>query len=148
MRYFSILLYGIFFLISGVGIVTADMPGTTSMHDKDKSQMMSTQHATQGMMHQSMSKQSKQNMMQMIEDMRNNMMQMSQIMEQHNMMNEMHLSEAAKLMEHMSQSMHQMSMEMHSGKFDEKTMAAMKERNKEMHQMMEALQKKIKTEQN
>lgn len=126
--------------------VWADMHDGT-MHDKQtESQMMSTQQATHEMMHQSMSQKSMQNMMQLMEQMRQNMTKMSQLMENHKMMNQMQLSEAAKMMDHMSTSMHEMSKNMNAGIFDDKTVSMMKERNKEMQEMMETLQKQMNTE--
>jgi hypothetical protein len=144
MKHLTVFLFAVALFITGT--VWADTHGG-SMHDKQtESQMMSTQEATHEMMHQTMSQKSMQNMMQMMEEMRNNMMQMSQMMEKHKMMSQMQLSEAAKMMDHMSTSMHEMSKQMHEGKFDDKTVAMMKERNKEMHAMIEKLQKQMEAE--
>lgn len=145
-QFLSSLLYILMLVAFVVGIVWADMPGG-SMHDKEmESQMMSTQQATHEMMQQSMSQKSMQNMMQMMEEMRGNMTQMSQLMEKHKMMSQAQLSEAAKMMEHMSSSMHEMSMSMQKGQFDDKALAMMKERNKEMDQMMKQFQQELEAE--
>ena len=143
----SSLLYMLMLVAFVVGIVWADMPGGGTMHDQQsESQMMSTHEATHEMMHQTMSQKSMQNMMQMMEEMRNNMTQMSQLMEKNKMMSQMQLSEAAKMMEHMSSSMHEMSKNMQQGQFDDKALAMMKERNKEMNQMIEKFQQQLKAE--
>ena len=58
-------LYILIFATFFVGVAWADMPGGSSMHDKQmESQMMSTQQATHEMMQQTMSQKSMQNMMQ------------------------------------------------------------------------------------
>lgn len=143
----SSLLYALMLIGFVVGIVWADMPGGGSMHDKQtESQMMSTHEATHEMMQHSMSQKSMQNMMQMMEEMRTNMTQMSQLMEKHQMMGPTQLSEAAKMMDHMSSSMHEMSMNMAKGQFDDKALSMMKERNKEMDQMMKKFQQQLEAQ--
>jgi len=126
------------------GTVMAAGPGGGTMSkDQMQSQTMTTQQANQQMMHQTMSPQSTEHMLQLMQQMRDHMTQMSQLMEKHQMMSQTNLSQAAKVMEHMSTNMQELSKRIRQGQFDDKSVAMLNQHNQEMTQMMNQLQQQL-----
>ena len=77
----------------------AAMGGKTGMDGRMTSESMSTQHATQQMPQNMMNDESMRKMMTFMNQMQTSMQDMSKLMGNHQMMNQMQLSESGKIMD-------------------------------------------------
>jgi len=96
-------------------------------------------------LHRAMPAQQTDNMLFLLEMMRSNITQMSDLMESHRDMNKTHLTQAAQVMQSMSDNMQQMSQRMQRGQFDDKSITVMNINNQHMINMMQQLESQLDT---
>jgi len=93
--------------------------------------------------HRAMPEQQTNNMLLLMEVMRSNITQMSDLMENHRGMNKMHLAQAARVMQSMSNNMQELSLRMQRGRLDDRSAAMISDNNQHMIDMMQKLQKQL-----
>jgi hypothetical protein len=77
-----------------------------------------------------------------MEQMRNTMQSMTQLMEQHQMMNQVQLSEVAGVMQRMSTNLQQVSSGMQSG-INDQTMAKLQDQTKDMDRTLDKIKDQL-----
>jgi len=123
------------------GPVFAEQGGGTSMQQHQKT--MSQQQATQGMATQAMTREQAQNMTQLMDQMHNTMQSMSKIMEQHRMLTQNQLSEVATVMQKLSDNMQQATKDINQGKVNEKDLAMLQDKTKELDKTLDRIKDQI-----
>jgi len=119
--------------------------GAISVADPVKGHMQGQQMQSQTMgqqpMHRMMTTQDREQMLQHVQQMRENVLQISTMLQQHPTMSETNRADAAKVMLKMSTYMQELSKQIETGKFDDKSVAMLNEHSQQMTRMMKQLQK-------
>lgn len=110
---------------------------------QQREQSMSQKQATQGMSTQTMTREQAKTMTQLMDQMHNTMQSMSQLMEQHRMLTQAQLSEVANVMQKLSNNMQQATQDINKGKYDEKDMAMLQDRTKELDRTLDRIKDQI-----
>ena len=120
-------------MASGAVVVADPVKGHT------QGQQMQSQTMGQQPMHRMMSQQDREQMLQYVQQMRENVLQISTMLQQHPTMSETNRSDAAKVMLKMSSYMQELSKQIEKGNFDDKSVAMLNEHNQQMTKMMKRL---------
>jgi len=134
----AVLLLSLLFIC---GPVFAEKGQPSGMQQQQKS--MSQQQATQGMATQAMTREQAQNMTHLMDQMQNTMQSMTKLMEQHRMMTQSQLSEVAGVMQKLSDNMQQATQDINKGKYDEKDMAMLQDKTKEMDRTLDQIKDQL-----
>ena len=130
------------FMFSGLAYAEKAAPSATQQQQKS----MSQKQATQGMATQAMTREQTKSMTQLMDQMHNTMQSMSQLMEKHRMLTQTQLSEVAGVMQKLSTNMQQATKELNKGKYNEKDIAMLQDRTKDLDRTLDKIKDQIHKE--